>query len=118
MKRGELLAGWFSNKGILIRTKDQDSPILIKSVEGLASYVSTTNPSKRKATDNIENIDNPAKKTADASTSNSAKQTPHQRTNKSAKTSNNKQAKDKIQPAPRFTRANSTATPSPNINTG
>lgn len=114
VKREELLAAWFSNRGILIRAQNQESPILIKSVEGLAPYVTTTNPSKRKATDDIDNTNHPPKKTAESATNNPITQTA--RATRAGKPPNNKATK--AQPVLRSTRANSTVTPPTTFNFG
>lgn len=123
VKREEIQACWFSNKGILVRAHNDDTPILIKSAEALASLITTSTPSsKLKASDSIDTNTNPPKKVAEASTSHSAsrpaksknQQQPNQRTTKQIKSTINKTTTQRIQPGPRNTRANSTATPLPN----
>lgn len=112
IKRGELQAGWFTNKGILIRANNQEAPILIKSVDHLAPYVTITNPSKRKATDIIDNSNHPPKKV------NPINQPTQPRAQKPPRGANNKVNKEKAQPALRNTRSNSTVTPPPTFASG
>lgn len=66
VRRSEISAAWFTSKGIQIKLNGDDpQPIIIKTMSDLALYVTTTNPSKRKAS---EEINNPPKKQADNST--------------------------------------------------
>lgn len=63
VKRSEITAAWFTSRGVFIRLNESESqPILITSIAELSLYVSTVNPSKRRAS---HEIDNPSKKSTE-----------------------------------------------------